>query len=92
MLRMIALMAAATYLTRVAGVWLLGLAPLTPRLQQALHHLSGCVLAALVAPAMFGGDIARCAGVVAAFVVMLATRRALPALAAGMLVTALSRL
>lgn len=88
----IALMAVATYLTRVAGVWLVALAPMTPRLDRTLHHLSGSVLAALVAPALAGGDLARCAGVVAACAVMASTRSAPFALLAGLTVTALARL
>lgn len=87
----ISLMAVATYLTRVAGIWLVAFAPATPRLQRALHHLSGSVLAALVVPAAIGADGARLAGVIAACIVMLVTRRALLALILGTAFTGLLR-
>lgn len=87
----IGLMAVATYLTRVAGVWLVGFAATTPRLQRTLHHLPGSVLAALVVPAAIGADAARLAGVIAACIVMLVTRRALLALILGTVFAGLLR-
>lgn len=85
-------MAGVTYLTRVGGYWLVGLTPMTPRLERFLKHLSGSILAAILAPAVVNGDHATPLGVAAAAVVMLATRRAFLALAVGVLVTSLLRL
>lgn len=88
----IALMGVVTYLTRVGGMWLLGLMNKTTTLQRFLNHLSGSILAALTVSVALGGDWARFAGVIAAGVVMLSTRRALLALVAGTLFTAIVRL
>lgn len=88
----IGLMAVATYLTRVAGVWLVSLAPATPRLERFLRHLSGSVLAALVVPAAINGDVARFAGIAGAATMMVMTRKPLLSLAFGTGLTALLRL
>jgi uncharacterized membrane protein len=43
-------MAAATYLTRVSGYWLMGHIPLTKRVRRSLEVLPGAIMAATVVP------------------------------------------
>lgn len=87
----IAIMAIATYLTRAAGLWLVGNVRITPRRQRALHHLSGSVLAALVVTAVARGDATTWPGVGAACLIMWITRRPLLALLLGVITTAAIR-
>jgi uncharacterized membrane protein len=79
----IAIMAFATYLTRVAGIWIVGFIRLTPRRERALQHLSSSVLAALVFPAVVRGDPAMWIGMGVACLAMALTRRPLAALLLG---------
>lgn len=85
-------MAATTYLTRLGGYWLVGLTQMTPGLERFLKHLSGSILAALLAPTIMGGDPAAAAGVAVAAVFMLLARRPLLALVLGVAATSLLRL
>ena len=43
-------MAAATYLTRVSGYWLMGHIPMTRRVRRSLEVLPGAIMAATVVP------------------------------------------
>lgn len=43
-------MAAATYLTRISGYWLMGHIPMTRRVRHSLEVLPGAIMAATVAP------------------------------------------
>ena len=43
-------MAAATYLTRVSGYWLMGHIPMTKRVRRSLEVLPGAIMAATVVP------------------------------------------
>ncbi len=43
-------MAAASYLTRVSGYWLMGHIPMTPRVRRSLEVLPGAIMAATVVP------------------------------------------
>jgi uncharacterized membrane protein len=54
----IALMALATYLTRIGGYLLLGARELSPRTTTVLDTAPGCVLIAVVAPVFASGRIA----------------------------------
>lgn len=87
----IAVMAIVTYLTRVAGVWLVSLAPVTRRVERLLHHVSGSVLAALTVSVIFSGDIATAVGAGAAAIAMLATRSSITALVVGVLCAVIIR-
>ena len=56
----IAAMAAATYLMRAGGFWLMTHVPLTPRVRRMLAALPGSVIAATVFPIVaIGGLVAR---------------------------------
>lgn len=84
-------MALVTYATRAGGILLMGLIPVTPRVEAFLRHLSSSVLVALVAPAMAKGDPAAMAAVAVTLVVMFATRQLVAAMAAGVAAAALFR-
>ena len=43
-------MAAATYLTRVSGFWLMGHIPMTRRIRRGLEVLPGAIMAATIVP------------------------------------------
>ena len=43
-------MAAATYLTRVSGYWLMGHIPMTRRVRRSLEVLPGAMMAATIVP------------------------------------------
>ncbi len=64
-------MAAATYLTRVCGLWLAGRIPAGGRTRAALDALPIAVLVAVIAPSAAAGP----AEVIAAVVTILAVRR-----------------
>lgn len=87
----ILVMAMATYLTRVGGLWLVAIIPSTQKFERFLHHVSGSMLAALALTMTFSGDAARAAGVAGGCVVMLISRNAFASLFAGTILTALFR-
>ncbi len=51
-------MAVVTYLTRISGPWLVRIAKGNPRLEACLTQLPGSILAALLAPLVFGAGSA----------------------------------
>jgi len=85
-------MAAATYLTRTSGFWLMAHVPLTARLRRMLEALPGAVIAATVLPIMAKGGAPAALAVAAALLTMLARRNEFLAVAAGIAVAAAARL
>lgn len=88
----IILMAGVTYLTRVGGVLILAQLNIGPRTERFIQAMSGSALVAIVAPVAAAGDIGARLALLATLVVMLVTRKALLAIAAGILTAALWRL
>ncbi|PZQ82894.1 MAG: branched-chain amino acid transporter [Ancylobacter novellus] len=84
-------MALVTYATRAGGLWLVGFMPMSPRLEAFLRSLSGSVLVALVVPATVRGEGAALVAVGATLVAVVVLRRALLAIAIGVLAAALYR-
>ena len=84
-------MAAATYLMRVGGFWLMGHVPLTARMRKMLEALPGAVVAAIVLPVMVktGGPAFLAIGATVALMVI--RRNEFLALAAGIAVAAMAR-
>lgn len=87
----ILIMALATYATRAGGILLAERLPDGPRTERLLTHLSTSIVAAILAPVLLHGDTALRLGVVAAALVMLASRQALAGMAAAVLTTAILR-
>jgi uncharacterized membrane protein len=90
-LLMIAGMTAVTYATRIGGVMLMRLVPLTPRVEAFLRSLSSSVLVALVVPAVLRGDLAGYVAVAVSMVTMIAVRNAVGAMALGVAAAAVIR-
>jgi uncharacterized membrane protein len=84
-------MAAATYLTRAGGYWLMGYVNLTPRVRKMLEASPGAVIVATVLPLVARDGAAAAAAVVTGAVVMYLLRRDYLAVFAGMAVAAAVR-
>ncbi len=84
-------MAAATYLTRAGGYWLMGYVNLTPRVRKMLEASPGAVIVATVLPLVARDGTAAAAAVVTGAVVMYLLRRDYLAVFAGMAVAAAVR-
>ncbi len=84
-------MAAAAYLTRISGFWLMGRVPLTPRLRRMLDALPGAVVAATVTPMVVNGGAPAALGLAVVIAIMLARGNEFLAVAAGIAAVALTR-
>ncbi len=84
-------MAVVTYLTRIAGFWLMGHVPLTPRTRRMLEALPGSVIAATVLPIMAQLGLPAALGIAAVLLVMVRFRNEFLAIATGIGVAALVR-
>ncbi len=84
-------MAAATYLCRVAGFWMMSHVTITPRLRRALAALPGSIVAATVLPIALRSGLPAILAVAAAIAVMTIRRSELLALFAGLAVAAGAR-
>lgn len=84
----ILVMAAMTLVLRLAGFWMMGYVPLTPRFRRALEALPGSVIVATVLPfAVKGGPVAMLA-IASALAVMLWRRNDFLAVLTAMAVAA----
>jgi len=81
-------MAAATYLIRAGGFWLMGHVPLTVRMRRMLEALPGALVAAIVVPIAVRSGPAAVVALAAAVGVMMASRNDFLAVAAGVVVAA----
>lgn len=88
----ILVMALVTYLTRVGGVLVMARVPIGPRVERFINAMAGSVLVAVLTPMAVQGDHGARLALLATLGVMLATRKPLPAIAAGILAAALWRL
>lgn len=77
-------MAAATYVVRFAGYWIMSRMPLTPFLRAALEALPGAIIIATVVPLAVRGGLSAWIGVASAALAMIVIRKDIAALAAGM--------
>jgi len=87
----VAVMALATYGTRIGGLLLMARVPQTPRLESFLRYLSSSVLVALVVGLILEGDAAAWIAVAIGAVVAAVTGRSLVALGVAVLVAAAVR-
>ncbi len=76
-------MGAATYLTRVAGFWMVRRLTVQGRFAAALEAVPGAILIAVIAPAAFTTGVAESAAAAAALAVALARGPMLLAVAAS---------
>jgi uncharacterized membrane protein len=84
-------MAAATYLIRCGGYWVMGRVPLTPRLRRMLDALPGSVVAAALTPIVLKAGPAGGLGIAAVIGVMILVRNEFLAVFVGMAVVAFAR-
>ncbi|QEW06470.1 AzlD family protein [Nitrincola iocasae] len=84
-------MASVTLATRWGGVFVMSFVPISYRVKQFIHAMSGSVLVAILAPLAVTGDNAARLALLATAVTMLLLKKPLPAIAAGILVAALFR-
>jgi uncharacterized membrane protein len=63
-------MAAASFLCRASGFWLMRFVPVTPRVQAALNATPLAVMVGIVAPVAARGNIPEIAGLGATFIAM----------------------
>jgi len=85
---LIGLMALVTLVTRFGGVWIMSFIPISPRVESFINAMSGSVLIAILVPVAVEGDLAARLALLATAVVMLATKKPMPAIAAGILTAA----
>ena len=77
--------------TRWGGVFVMSFVPINYRVQQFISAMSGSVLVAVLAPLAITGDNGARLALLTAAVVMLAVRKPLPAIAAGIAMAAVFR-
>ncbi|BBP64492.1 branched-chain amino acid transporter [Pseudomonas sp. Cab53] len=87
----ILIMAVVTLATRWGGVFVMSFVPINYRVQQFINAMSGSVLVAVLAPLAVTGDNGARLALLTTAVMMLTLRKPLPAIAAGILMAALSR-
>ncbi len=87
----ILVMVVVTYLTRIGGVLIMSRVPIGPRVERFIHAMSGSVLVAVIVPMAAEGDWGARLALVATLLAMLATRKPLIAIGAGILAAALWR-
>jgi uncharacterized membrane protein len=76
-------MAVATYATRAGGLFLIGRVEMSPRLQNWLSYIPGCVLLSIVAPSIYSGGVPGALASLITLLVALRTRNLLLAMIAG---------
>ena len=87
----ILVMAAITYLMRIAGFWLMGHVPLTPRIRRMLEALPGAVIAATVLPIVAKLGLPAALAIAVVLIMMVRFRNEFLAIATGIGVAALVR-
>jgi uncharacterized membrane protein len=90
-LLIVAIMAVVTLVTRWGGVLVMSFVPIGHRVRQFIAAMSGSVLVALLAPLALQGDGGARLALATTAVVMLALKKPLPAIAAGILAAAVFR-
>ncbi|UZD66765.1 AzlD family protein [Marinobacter sp. AN1] len=88
----IALMAVVTLATRYGGAFVMSFVRISPRIESFINTMASSVLIAIIVPMAFSGDAGALAALATTTIIMLVTRRPLPAIAAGILAAALVRL
>lgn len=84
-------MAAATYLVRLGGFWLMGRVALTPTLRRMLEALPGSVVAATIVPIIYRTGTTGALAMALVLLLMAYTRNEFIAVFAGIAAAALAR-
>jgi uncharacterized membrane protein len=87
----VAVMALVTLAARWGGVFVMTFVPINRRVRQFIGGMSGSVLVALLAPLAMQGDGGARLALATTGIVMLVSKKPLPAIAAGIVAAALFR-
>ena len=87
----ILVMAAATFMTRVSGYWLMGHIPLTKRVRRVLEILPGAIMAATVVPIIAKVGVAALIAVVVALASMMIRRNEFIAVGLALIAASVAR-
>ncbi|WP_166268912.1 AzlD family protein [Marinobacter caseinilyticus] len=90
-LLIIAVMALVTLVTRVGGVFLMSFVTINPRVEGFINAMASSVLIAILTPMAFDGDWGARVALGTTAALMLAFRKPLPAITAGILAAAGTR-
>ena len=90
-LALIVIMTLVTMLTRFGGVYLMSFVTISPRIESFINTMASSVLIAIIVPMAFSGDAGSVAALVVTAAIMLATKKPLPAIAAGIAAAGLVR-
>ncbi len=90
-LALIAIMTIVTMVTRFGGVFLMSFVTINPRIESFINTMASSVLIAIIVPMAFSGDAGSLAALVVTAVIMLATKKPLPAIGAGIVAAGLVR-
>lgn len=88
---LIAIITLVTMATRFGGVYLMSFVTISPRIESFINTMASSVLIAIIVPMAFSGDAGSAAALIATSVIMLATKKPLPAIAAGIAAAGLVR-
>jgi uncharacterized membrane protein len=91
LLLIVAVMALVTLATRWGGVYVMSFVPIGPRVRRFIAAMSGSVLVAVLTPLAAQGDHGARAALATTALLMLALKKPLPAIAAGIVAAALFR-
>lgn len=81
-------MTLVTLITRYGGVFLMSFVPINRRVEGFINGMSGSVLIALIVPMAVEGDTAARLALLTSLLMVLWLKKPLPAIAAGLIVTA----
>ncbi len=84
-------MAAVTYATRIAGLWLMNRVTLGKRMTTWLGHIPGAVIISIVAPAVLKGGLAEVLAALITGLVAVRTNNMVLAMLAGVISVAIVR-
>ncbi|MDX1458680.1 MAG: AzlD domain-containing protein [Marinobacter sp.] len=88
---LIAIMTAVTLVTRYGGVFLMSFVRISPRIESFINAMASSVLIAIIVPLAYEGDLGARLALLTTAILMLATRKPLPAIAAGIAAAAAAR-
>lgn len=88
---LIAIMAVVTLATRFGGVFLMSFVRISPRVESFINAMASSVLIAIIVPMAYEGDLGARLALLTTAVLVIVTRKPLPAIAAGMAAAAGAR-
>lgn len=88
---LIGLMTLVTLVTRFGGVFAMSFVRISPRIESFINSMASSVLIAIIVPLAFSGDAGAIAALSSTAAIMLATKKPLPSIAAGIIAAGLVR-